>query len=64
MVLTVGFCLFSSDFPCDLEQNIRDLNKIVISAGNGKFSEQIQLQKGFVDFIQFYTEIKELSTIF
>lgn len=54
IVLTVGFCLFIVDFPSEIEQNLRQLNKC---DGN--------IEKKLVDIFWFYSEARDLSvTIF
>lgn len=58
---TVGFCLFSCDFPTELEHSLCEMNEILISTELKNNNKQIRLTNMIDDIIQIHGEAIELS---
>lgn len=60
LTLTVGFCLFVTDFILDLEENLRQLNEIISTTSNDALNieDHLEAREKFFGIIQFHAEAK------
>lgn len=65
--INFGICSFLSDFVSDLEENLRQLDQQYITAKINKeltIEKRIEMNRNFLDIIQFHAEARELSLRF
>lgn len=62
ILLTIAFCMVTISFVQEIEGNLRNLNRKLITTENEKLSvaKQIKIKRKFFEIIRFYLEIREL----